>query len=619
MSTEQQSSEPLEEEREPVKSTAVEEEATNVEEEATDAEAEAADDEKENGADDRSEMDQLYAETLRNIEEGEIVKGTVVKVTDQEVLVDVGYKSEGSISLREFRNERGEAPVAVGDEVEVFLEEAENSDGHIVLSKEKADKAKVWDEITKVYEDDSEIEGTVTDKIKGGLAVDIGVRGFLPGSQVDLRPVRDLGSFVGQKITMKILKLNRQRGNIVLSRRAVLEKGREEKRRETLSSLKVDMRIKGIVKNITEYGAFIDLGGVDGLLHITDMSWGRVSHPTELLSVGEETEVVVLKFDPETERVSLGLKQKTPDPWTSIREKYPPGTRAHGKVVSLTDYGAFVELEEGIEGLVHVSEMSWTRRIKHPSKILAVGDIIEAMILDVNPESKRISLGLKQIQPNPWDVIEEKYPPDSIIEGKVRNLTDFGAFIGLEEGIDGLVHISDLSWTQKVNHPSDILKKGDIVKAKVLNIDKSRERLSLGIKQVNSDPWQEFTHKYGVGKTVTGTIVKVTDFGLFLALEGDLEGLIHSSELGIDRSDQPERHFTVGQELTAKILKVDTGERKISLSLSALQNDEERKDISSYLNRKDTGVARLGDMLPDRQLGSGSILDGTSKEEETEE
>ncbi len=619
MSTEQQSSEPLEEEREPVKSTAVEEEATNVEEEATDAEAEAADDEKENGADDRSEMDQLYAETLRNIEEGEIVKGTVVKVTDQEVLVDVGYKSEGSISLREFRNERGEAPVAVGDEVEVFLEEAENSDGHIVLSKEKADKAKVWDEITKVYEDDSEIEGTVTDKIKGGLAVDIGVRGFLPGSQVDLRPVRDLGSFVGQKITMKILKLNRQRGNIVLSRRAVLEKGREEKRRETLSSLKVDMRIKGIVKNITEYGAFIDLGGVDGLLHITDMSWGRVSHPTELLSVGEETEVVVLKFDPETERVSLGLKQKTPDPWTSIREKYPPGTRAHGKVVSLTDYGAFVELEEGIEGLVHVSEMSWTRRIKHPSKILAVGDIIEAMILDVNPESKRISLGLKQIQPNPWDVIEEKYPPDSIIEGKVRNLTDFGAFIGLEEGIDGLVHISDLSWTQKVNHPSDILKKGDIVKAKVLNIDKSRERLSLGIKQVNSDPWQEFTHKYGVGKSVTGTIVKVTDFGLFLALEGDLEGLIHSSELGIDRSDQPERHFTVGQELTAKILKVDTGERKISLSLSALQNDEERKDISSYLNRKDTGVARLGDMLPDRPLGGGSILDETSKEEETEE
>jgi small subunit ribosomal protein S1 len=605
MSTEQQSPETPEEEREPVNSTTVEEEA-------------AASDE-ESGADERSEMDQLYAESLKNIEEGEIVKGTVVKVTDQEVLVDVGYKSEGSIPLREFRNERGEAPVAVGDEVEVFLEEAENSDGHIVLSKDKADKAKVWDEITKVYENDSEIEGTVTDKIKGGLAVDIGVRGFLPGSQVDLRPVRDLGSFVGQKITMKILKLNRQRGNIVLSRRAVLEKGREEKRRETLSNLKVDMRIKGIVKNITEYGAFIDLGGVDGLLHITDMSWGRVSHPTELLSVGEETEVVVLKFDPETERVSLGLKQKTADPWNSIREKYPPGTRAHGKVVSLTDYGAFVELEEGIEGLVHVSEMSWTRKIKHPSKVLTVGDIIESMVLDVNPENKRISLGLKQIEPNPWDVIEEKYPTGSIIEGKVRNLTDFGAFIGLEEGIDGLVHISDLSWTQKINHPSEVLKKGDSVQAKVLNIDKTRERLSLGIKQLTGDPWQEFMRNYGVGKSVTGTIVKVTDFGLFLAIEGDLEGLIHSSELGIERAEQPERHFTVGQELTAKIVKIDTGERKISLSLSAHKDAEERKDIASYLNRRDTGVARLGDMLPDQTLGNGSIPDETSEEEKKEE
>jgi len=632
MSTEQQSPETPEEEREPVNSTTEAEEATATteEEEATatteEEEATAAAEEdgatasdEEDGADERSEMDLLYAESLKNIEEGEIVKGTVVKVTDQEVLVDVGYKSEGSIPLREFRNERGEASIAVGDEVEVFLEEAENSDGHIVLSKDKADKAKVWDEITKAYEEDSEIEGTVSDKIKGGLAVDIGVRGFLPGSQVDLRPVRDLGSFVGQKITMKILKLNRQRGNIVLSRRAVLEKGREEKRRETLANLKVDARIKGIVKNITEYGAFIDLGGIDGLLHITDMSWGRVSHPTELLSVGEETEVVVLKFDPETERVSLGLKQKTADPWSSIREKYPPGTRANGKVVSLTDYGAFVELEEGIEGLVHVSEMSWTRKIKHPSKVLTVGDIIESMVLDVNPENKRISLGLKQIEPNPWDVIEEKYPTGSIIEGKVRNLTDFGAFIGLDEGIDGLVHISDLSWTQKINHPSEILKKGDSVQAKVLNIDKSRERLSLGIKQLTGDPWQEFTRSYGVGKSVTGTIVKVTDFGVFLALEGDLEGLIHSSELGIEQSDQPERHFTVGQELTARILKIDTGERKISLSLSAHKDREERKEIDSYLNRRDTGVARLGDMLPDRALGNGSLLDKTSEKEETEE
>jgi small subunit ribosomal protein S1 len=604
MSTEQQSPETLEEDKETL-------------EPAAPPEAPASDEEQE--ADDRSAMEELYAETLKDIEEGQIVRGTVVKVTDQEVLVDVGYKSEGSISLREFRGERGTVPVAVGDEIEVFLEEAENSDGHIVLSKEKADKAKVWDEITKSYEDDSEIEGVVTDKIKGGLAVDIGVRGFLPGSQVDLRPVRDLGSFVGQKISMKILKLNRQRGNIVLSRRAVLEKGREEKRRETLANLKVDMRIKGVVKNITEYGAFIDLGGVDGLLHITDMSWGRVSHPTELLSVGEETEVVVLKFDPETERVSLGLKQKTPDPWTSIRDKYPPTTRAMGKVVSLTDYGAFVELEEGIEGLVHVSEMSWTRKIKHPSKILAVGDSIETMVLDINPENKRISLGLKQIEPNPWDVIEEKYPPGSIIEGKVRNLTDFGAFIGLEEGIDGLVHISDLSWTTKINHPSEVLKKGDSVEAKVLNIDKSRERLSLGIKQITGDPWQEFTRQYGVNKSITGTVVKVTDFGLFLALEGGLEGLIHASELGIERSEQPERHFAVGQELTARIVKVDPGERKISLSLTAHKAAEERTDINSYMNRQDMGAVSLGDMLQDQQKINGTLLDTSKDDEDTTE
>jgi small subunit ribosomal protein S1 len=349
------------------------------------------------------------------------------------------------------------------------------------------------------------------------------------------------------------------------------------------------------------------------------MSWGRVSHPTELLSVGEETEVVVLKFDPETERVSLGLKQKTPDPWTSIRDKYPPTTRAMGKVVSLTDYGAFVELEEGIEGLVHVSEMSWTRKIKHPSKILAVGDSIETMVLDINPENKRISLGLKQIEPNPWDVIEEKYPPGSIIEGKVRNLTDFGAFIGLEEGIDGLVHISDLSWTTKINHPSEVLKKGDSVEAKVLNIDKSRERLSLGIKQITGDPWQEFTRQYGVNKSITGTVVKVTDFGLFLALEGGLEGLIHASELGIERSEQPERHFAVGQELTARIVKVDPGERKISLSLTAHKAAEERTDINSYMNRQDMGAVSLGDMLQDQQKINGTLLDTSKDDEDTTE
>jgi len=548
-------------------------------------------------AGERAEMNRLYDETLRHIEEGEIVRGRVIKVTDQEVIVDVGFKSEGAISLGEFR--RDNVP-KVGDEIEVFLEEAENADGHLILSKEKADKAKVWEEITKAFDEDREIEGYVTDKIKGGLAVDIGVRGFLPGSQVDLRPVRDLGHFVGQKIVMKILKLNRQRGNVVLSRRAVLEKGREEKRRETLKNLVIGMRIKGVVKNITEYGAFIDLGGVDGLLHITDMSWGRISHPSEVLMVGEEVEVVVLKFDRETERVSLGLKQKTQDPWTNLGTKYPVGTRVKGKVVSLTDYGAFVELEEGVEGLVHVSEMSWTKKVKHPSKILSVGDQIECQVLNVDENVKRISLGIKQIESNPWDVIEQKYPIGSVITGKVRNLTEFGAFVGLDEGIDGLVHVSDISWTKKIKHPSEVLKKGDSVEAVVLNIDKARERLSLGIKQVQGDPWQEFVTKSGLGKTVAGTVVKVTDFGVFVSIPGGIEGLIHTSELGSDKNARPE-NFAIGQELQAKVIRIDQGERKVSLSLRALEHDQERADYGEYSSRQGTGAVSIGEMLEEKR------------------
>jgi small subunit ribosomal protein S1 len=556
---------------------------------------EGHDDADESG--ERAEMNRLYDETLRHIEEGEIVRGRVVKITDQEVLVDVGFKSEGAIPIGEFR--RDNIP-AVGEEIEVFLEEAENAEGHLILSKEKADKAKVWEEITKAFDEDREIEGLVTDKIKGGLAVDIGVRGFLPGSQVDLRPVRDLGHFVGQKIVMKILKLNRQRGNVVLSRRAVLEKGREEKRRETLKNLVVGMRIKGVVKNITEYGAFIDLGGVDGLLHITDMSWGRISHPSEVLMVGEEVEVVVLKFDRETERVSLGLKQKTQDPWTNLGQKYPVGSRVKGKVVSLTDYGAFVELEEGVEGLVHVSEMSWTKKVKHPSKILSVGDQIECQVLNVDENVKRISLGIKQIESNPWDVIEQKYPIGSVITGKVRNLTEFGAFVGLDEGIDGLVHVSDISWTKKIKHPSEVLKKGDTVEAVVLNIDKARERLSLGIKQVQGDPWQEFVTKSGVGKIVAGTVVKVTDFGVFVAIPGGIEGLIHASELGSDRNAKPE-NFAIGQELQAKVIRIDQGERKVSLSLKALETDQERADYDQYVGRQGSGSVSIGEMLEEKR------------------
>ena len=548
-------------------------------------------------AGERAEMNRLYDETLRHLEEGEIVRGRVIKITDKEVIVDVGFKSEGAIPLSEFR--RDNIP-AVGEEIEVFLEEAENAEGHLILSKEKADKAKIWEEITKIFDEDREIEGYVTDKIKGGLAVDIGVRGFLPGSQVDLRPVRDLGHFVGQKIVMKILKLNRQRGNVVLSRRAVLEKGREEKRRETLKNLVIGMRIKGVVKNITEYGAFIDLGGVDGLLHITDMSWGRISHPSEVLMVGEEVEVVVLKFDRETERVSLGLKQKSQDPWTNLGTKYPIGTKVKGKVVSLTDYGAFVELEEGVEGLVHVSEMSWTKKVKHPSKILSVGDQIECQVLNVDENVKRISLGIKQIESNPWDVIEQKYPIGSVITGKVRNLTEFGAFVGLDEGIDGLVHVSDISWTKKIKHPSEVLKKGDSVDAVVLNIDKPRERLSLGIKQVQGDPWQEFVSKSGLGKIVGCTVVKVTDFGVFVAIAGGIEGLIHASELGSDKNARLE-NFAIGQELQAKVIRIDQGERKVSLSLKALETDQERTDFDQYVGRQGSGSVSIGEMLEEKR------------------
>jgi len=548
-------------------------------------------------AGERAEMNRLYDETLRHLEEGEIVRGRVIKITDQEVLVDVGFKSEGAIPIGEFR--RDNIP-AVGEEIEVFLEEAENAEGHLILSKEKADKAKIWEEITRIFDEDREIEGLVTDKIKGGLAVDIGVRGFLPGSQVDLRPVRDLGHFVGQKIVMKILKLNRQRGNVVLSRRAVLEKGREEKRRETLKNLVIGMRVKGVVKNITEYGAFIDLGGVDGLLHITDMSWGRISHPSEVLMVGEEVEVVVLKFDRETERVSLGLKQKSQDPWTNLGTKYPIGTKVKGKVVSLTDYGAFVELEEGVEGLVHVSEMSWTKKVKHPSKILSVGDQIECQVLNVDENVKRISLGIKQIESNPWDVIEQKYPIGSVITGKVRNLTEFGAFVGLDEGIDGLVHVSDISWTKKIKHPSEVLKKGDSVDAVVLNIDKPRERLSLGIKQVQGDPWQEFVSKFGLGKIVGCTVVKVTDFGVFVAIAGGIEGLIHASELGSDKNARLE-NFAIGQELQAKVIRIDQGERKVSLSLKAIESDQERTDFDQYVGRQGSGSVSIGEMLEEKR------------------
>jgi small subunit ribosomal protein S1 len=504
----------------------------------------------------------------------------VVNITDDAVMVDIGYKSEGTISIQEFRSPMGEIEVKIGDQVDVYLEQKENNEGIVVLSREKAEKIKVWDEITHTFEKEGVVQGLILGKTKGGLMVDIGVKAFLPGSQIDLRPIKDLDRLVGKTFPMKVIKLNQRRGNIVLSRRAYLEEERKEERERTLGILEEGKVVKGKVKNLTEYGAFVDLGGIDGLLHITDMSWGRINHPSELFVVGDDIEVVVLKLDRENQRVSLGLKQRSPDPWESADERYPVGGKVKGKVVSLVDYGAFVELEPGIEGLVHVSEMSWKQRIKHPSKMVAIGDIIEIVVLDIDKKAKRISLGMKQAEPNPWMYVEEKYPVGIRVKGRVRNLTEYGAFVELEDGLDGLIHISDMSWTKRVRHPSEILKKGDWVETMVLRVDKNTHRISLGLKQAQADPWQTIVpEKYKVGMDVKGRVVRLMEFGAFVELEDGIEGLLHISEMRQERVAKPEEVVTVGDEITTKIIKLDTDERKIGLSIRAyLQNSKEEKE-----------------------------------------
>jgi len=520
------------------------------------------------------ELDRLYEETLADIEEGRIVRGTIVQISENDALIDIGYKSEGTIPLKEFKTVTGTPlEVHVGDQVDVFLESTEDEDGLVVLSKEKADRIQIWEQLAKAYEEGRVVEGVVVEKIKGGLTVDIGVRSFLPGSQVDLRPVKNLESFMGQTIRAKIIKLNRRRGNIVLSRRAILEEERGALRQQTLQQIEEGKVLKGVVKNITEYGAFIDLGGIDGLLHITDMSWGRINHPSEILSVGSEIEVKVLKFDREKEKVSLGLKQKYPDPWEIADQKYPIGSKVRGKVVSVTDYGAFVELEPGVEGLIHISEMSWTKKVKHPSKIVNVGDLVETVVLDLDKANRRISLGLKQMEPNPWTVVSEKYAVGSTVRGTVRNLTDFGAFVELEEGIDGLVHISDMSWTSRVKHPSEIVKKGDAVEAVVLGIDVEKERLSLGFKQLQPDPWEGISQQILVGANVKGKVVRLTDFGAFVELENGVEGLLHVSEISKRRIKKPSDVLTEGQEIMAKVIKLDESNRRIGLSVKAYKEE----------------------------------------------
>ena len=557
-----------------------------------------------------------YDAAFGKIAEGEVVRGRVLKVLTNEVIVDVGYKSEGIIHISEFRDESGKLNVTAGDEIDVLLERTENRDGYVVLSREKAEKMKVWNQIEGAYREGRPIMGRVIERIKGGLAVDVGVRAFLPGSLVDMRPVRNLDAMRGKEFPMRVIKVNRRRGNIVLSRKAVLEEENSEKKQHTLESLQEGRTLSGMVKNITEYGAFVDLGGLDGLLHITDMSWGRLNHPSEVLSVGQELEIVVLKFDRERERVSLGLKQLTPDPWLKVSDSYPVGTRVKGKVVSLTDYGAFVELEPGVEGLIHVSEMSWSKRIKHPSKVVNPGDPVEAVVLDADVAARRLSLGLKQIEPNPWDAIAEKYPVGTHITGQVRNLTEFGAFIEVEEGIDGLVHISDLSWTKAVKHPSEVLKKGDSVEAVILKIDSENQRLSLGIKQLQPSHWDEFFNRARVGDLVKGKIVRLAEFGVFIEIEEGVEGLCHVSELSEERIEHPQEKFSIGGEITAKIIRLDTTERKVALSAKALEADSERADLEQYLKQRDGGSISLGDLVGEIPAESGTALYSSREEEE---
>ena len=529
-------------------------------------------------------MEDWFTQEFSDFEEGEIVQGRIVQVRGGEVLVDVGYKSEGTIPLEEFT--RSGIMPKVGDEIEVYLEAKEDNDGLIVLSKDRADKIKVWDTVSRAYEKGVPVEGRVVEVVKGGLAVDVGVRAFLPGSQVDLRPVKNLASLLGQTIRAKVIKLNRRRGNVVLSRRAMLEEEREERRRHTLSVLEEGMALTGTVKNITDYGAFIDLGGIDGLLHVTDMSWGRIGHPSEIFQVGDQVEVVVLHFDKETSRVSLGYKQRSSDPWEVVETKYPVGAKVTGRVVSLTNYGAFVELEAGIEGLVHVSEMSWTRRVRHPSKLVNVGDPVDVMVLDVNKATKRISLGMKQVEPDPWGTIDERYKPGMRVQGQVRNLTDFGAFVELEPGVDGLLHISDMSWTRNIGHPSDLLKKGQQIETLILNVDRDAKRISLGVKQIQPDPWEVVAERYPVGSRVTGKVVRLTDFGAFVELEPGVDGLLHISQMSDRPVGRTEDVVNVGDELTLVVIRVDPAERRIGLSLKELAAAVEGGEAKEFRGRQ---------------------------------
>jgi small subunit ribosomal protein S1 len=557
--------------------------------------------------------------------EGEIVQGTVVAVQRDNVIIDIGGKSEGMISLSEFTDATGGVTVKPGDRVDVFIESRENDDGLVTLSKEKADKMKVWDEISGACERDELIEGTISQRVKGGLSVTIkgGVKAFLPGSQVDLRPIRNLDKLIGQTYQFKVIKFNKKRGNIVLSRRVLLERERDEQKTKTLETLEEGKVVRGVIKNITEYGAFVDLGGIDGLLHITDMSWGRVNHPEELFKVGDEVTVKVLKYNPETERVSLGLKQTQEDPWSHAEEAFPPGKKVHGKVMSITDYGAFVELEPGVEGLIHVSEMSWTKKVKHPSKLLEVGQEIDCQVLEVDAKAKRISLGLKQLEPDPWTLFTEKYSPGDKIGGKVRSITDYGVFIGIEEGVDGMVHKSDLSWTAKVNNPADLHHKGDDVEAIILSINHDEKKVSLGIKQLWDDPWPTIFSELPPGKVVDTKVVSVVDYGVFVRIREGVEGLVPSNEL-MDKKDEAGEvvPFEIGDAIQAEIANVDSQDRRLTLSMrigeAATAPKPEKPRTSVAPKKSDEAKATSIGELIKQKLGSVAVKGGKSDDDKDE-
>ncbi|MGQ9647643.1 MAG: 30S ribosomal protein S1 [Thermodesulfobacteriota bacterium] len=550
----------------------------------------------------------MYEDSLRSIEEGQILRGTVIEITPDHVTVDVGYKSEGQIPMQEFLKKSRKVDVKVGDQIEVMIEKKDTEEGLLILSKEKAEKVTIWRDVSRSCREGEIMEGEVICKVKGGLSVDIGgVHAFLPGSQIDLKPVRNLDSLIGQRLKFKVIKFNRKRNNIVLSRRTLLEEERKQLREETLKNLKEGEIVEGTVKNLTDYGAFVDLGGIDGLLHITDIAWGRIGHPSEKLSVGDQIKVKVLHYDREKEKVSLGLKQALPDPWETVQEKYPVGARTKGRVVNITDYGVFVELEEGVEGLIHISELTWSKKMRHPSKVVHIGDTVEVMVLDCDPTKRRISLGMKQTEPNPWTLIEEKYPVGTKVVGKVKSITDFGIFIGFEEGVDGLVHVSEMSWTKKIKHPSELYRKGQEVEAVVLNIDPKNERFSLGIKQLTPDPWKEVSRRYRRGEVVTGKVTNVTDFGAFVELEEGIEGLVHVSEISREKIERPSDVLKVGDTVSALVLHIDSHDRRIGLSMKGLAEKAEKTEIEKYISNQGPATSTLGELIQKEMERQGGL------------